>query len=156
MGLDFTFRIAETEKDIFKLIDFMRKQDLNYPNYQDWVSKSELEVKMGWKTGIIAISNGYVIGNVIWQPHKEIKEVREIKNLRIHPEFRERYFARFLMKQAEVENKDYSILMLDLREDHPDKNPLVYMLTSTDYKKNQVTNLYEPDIKDIVMIKKVA
>ena len=136
------------------LLDFIRLQDLNYPNYQDWVSRTESEIDMGYKTGVIAMSNRVVVGDIIWQPHKELPFVREIKNLRVHPAVRERYFARFLMKQAESEDKGkHDSLMLDLREDHPEKGPIMNMLLSMGYQKLCAVSLYDPNVMDIVMIK---
>ena len=156
MSFSFEFRTVETRKDLARLLTFVRKQDLHYPEYQDWVDRTETEVEMGWKTGVIALSNGHVVGDIIWQPHKEIIFVREIKNLRIHPSVRERYFAKFLIKQAETESRDYHALMLDLREDHPEKRPLMNMLVSMGYEKLYSVNLYDPNIRDIVMVKKAA
>jgi len=77
--------------------------------------------------------------------------------MRVHRSVRERYFARFLMKQAEAEDKrSYDIMMCDLREDHPEKIPLIRMLTSMGYRKIHAVNLYDPNVRDIVMIKKAA
>lgn len=157
MTFNFEFRTIETGRDLTRLLEFIRKQNLNYPGYQDWVDRTETEIEMGWKTGVIALSGGYVVGDIIWQPHKEIRGIREIKNLRVHPSVRERYFARFLMKQAEAENRqDYDLLMLDLREDHPEKIPLMNMLISMGYEKLYAVNLYDPNVRDIVMVKKAA
>jgi len=154
--LNFQFRTVESRRDLTRLLEFIRQQDLNYPSYQDWVARTEAEIEMGWKTGVIALSNNLVAGNIIWQPHKELKGVREIKNLRIHPSVRERYFARFLMKQAEVEDRDYHELMLDLRENHPEKIPLMNMLVSMGYVKLYAVNLYDQNVRDIVVVKKAA
>ncbi len=157
MSFDFRFRTVENRRDLLRLLDFLRVHDLNYPNYQDWVSRTEAEIEMGWKTGVIATGNGLVLGDVIWQPHKEIPRIREIKNMRVHPSFRERYFARFLMKQAEAEKReDYDVLMCDLREDHPEKRPIITMLTSMGYEQICAVSLYDPNMRDIVMMKKAA
>lgn len=155
MSFNFGFRTIENKKDLLSLIDFLRLQDLNYPNYQDWVLRAEAEIEMGWKTGVIAVSKGFVFGNIIWQPHKEIPKIREIKNMRVDPSVRDRYFARFLMKQAESERReDYDMLICDLREDHPEKRPLMRMLTSMGYEQINAVNLYDPNVRDLVMIKK--
>ena len=157
MSFNFQFRSVEDGKDIERLVNFLMVQDINYPNYQDWVEKARAEIIMGWKSGVIAVSNGIILGDVIWQPHKELPRIREIKNMRVHISVRKRYFARFLMKQAEAEGrKDYDLLMCDLREDHPEKKPLIRMLTSMAYRELYAVNLYDPGVKDIVMIKKAA
>ncbi len=154
---NFQFRTVETRRDLARLTDFLRVQDLNYPNYQDWVERAIAEIYFGYKTGVIAVSNGFVLGDILWQQHKELPRIREIKNMRVHRSVRERYFARFLMKQAEAEDKrSYDIMMCDLREDHPEKIPLIRMLTSMGYRKIHAVNLYDPNVRDIVMIKKAA
>ena len=155
--MDFQFRTIQDREDLVRLIGFIREQSQGYSNYQDWVSRTEAEIDMGYKTGIIALNCNHVVGDIIWQPHKELPRIREIKNMRVHPSVRGRYFARFFMKQAEAENPgDYDELMLDLREDHPDKIPLMRMLTSMGYEKIFAASLYDSNVKDIVMVKKVA
>ena len=157
MSFNFEFRTVESRRDLVKLLEFIRIQDLNYPNYQGWVSRTEAELEMGWKTGVVAVSNGVVLGDIIWQSHKELPRVREIKNLRVHPVVRGRYFARFLLRQAEIENRrDYDSLMLDLREDHPEKIAIIDILVAMGYEKLYAVNLYAPNIKDIVMLKNAA
>ena len=157
MTFNFAFRTVETRKDLLRLIDFLRIQDLNYPNYQDWVSRTEAELDNGWKTGVIALDCNRVLGDVLWQPHKQLPRVREIKNMRVHPSVRERYFARFLMKQAEVEDKEnFDSLMLDLREDHPERRPLMNMLVSMGYTKLCAVNLYDTNVRDVIMVKRAA
>ena len=157
MTFDFRFRTIQSRNDLLRLLDFLRRQDLNYPNYQDWVSRTESELEIGFKTGVIALDGCRVLGDIIWQPHKELPRIREIKNMRVHPNVRERYFARFLMKQAEAENRgSYDALMCDLREDHPEKAPLIKMMVSMGYEKICAVNLYDPNVRDIVMMKKAA
>ena len=60
------------------------------------------------------------------------------------------------MKQAEVEDRDYHELMLDLRENHPEKIPLMNMLVSMGYVKLYAVNLYDQNVRDIVVVKKAA
>ena len=155
MSFDFTFRTVETREDLSRLLEFIRSQNLNYPRYQDWVSRTESEIEGAYKTGVLAISNGFVVGDLIWQPHKELPKVREIKNLRIHPLVGRRYFASFLLRQAENEPGAFHELMVDFREDHPEMSLLERMFILTGYDRICTVNLYDPNVRDIVMIKKV-
>ena len=46
--------------------------------------------------------------------------------------------------------------MLDLRENHPEKMPLMNMLVSMGYVKLYAVNLYDQNVRDIVVVKKAA
>jgi len=104
---NFTFKNPQDKKDLSILVNFLIKQDLGYPNYEDWVQKAESEIDSGYKRAIMAFSNKHIVGDLIYQPHKTIPLVMELKNLRIHNEFKNRYFANFMLRQAEHESKGY-------------------------------------------------
>jgi len=150
MSFNFEFRSIGDNKDLSKLINFLSKQDLGYPNYQDWVMRAESELNMGYKKGTVAYSSGKVVGNLIYQKDKELGRIREIKNLRIHPEVRERYFASFLMRQAEFENKEeFDAIIIDCRKNHNILNFLLrigYVPIGNKY-------LYDNHSEDTIMIK---
>ena len=118
MAFDFEIRTVDSTKDIKQLINFLVRQDLGYPRYEEWVQKVEYEIDIGYKIGIAAFSNGHIIGDLVYQPHKELHGVREIKNLRIDPNFKRRDLAHFMLRQAEVEDfNEYESIITDVRED---------------------------------------
>lgn len=156
MTFNFGFRTVESAQDLGRLLDFLRTQELNYPEYQRWVERTEYEIWTGYKTGVIAVSNGLIVGDAIWQQHKELPDTREIKNIRIHPSVRERYFASFLLRQAETDGQGFSSLVLDYREDHPDREALSGVLISMGYQKLFTANLYDPTVRDVVMVKQMS
>src|SRR3989344_7617874 len=107
MSLDLTIRLISDEKDLRKLRHFLLGQALWYPNYERWVEDVCIpDISNNWKTAIIAYSNGHVVGDVIFQKHKQLPKTREIKNLRINPDYRRRDLAHFLIRQAEEEDKE--------------------------------------------------
>ncbi len=53
---------------------------------------------------MMSFSEGILVGDLIYQLHKEISNLLELKNIRIHPSIRNRYFAFFMLKQIEKEN----------------------------------------------------
>jgi len=151
MAFNFTFRSMESQRDLTMLIDFLMKQHLEYPNYEDWVQRAEHELETSYKTAILAFSNGHLVGDVIYQPHKELLRVRELKNMRIHPDVRRRYFAHFMLKQAEVEKKDeYDAIICDLHADQP---AMINLLHLFGYVSLTITPLYDKNMPDMVMIK---
>jgi UDP-N-acetylenolpyruvoylglucosamine reductase len=112
-----SFREPDSFSEVKLLADFLWKQDLGYPNYSDWVLRARNEIDLGYKKSIIAFDESRIVGNVVFQKHKEIPEIREIKNLRVSIDLRFRKFGSFLLKQAEwFESSNYSLLMADFRE----------------------------------------
>lgn len=152
MSFNFSFRFAEDTKDILNLERFLLKQELNYPNYGDWVFRAKQELLSGYKKSILAFSDGFLVGNLIYQPHKDLPRVRELKNLRVHPKLRERYFGAFMLKQAEKENQnEYDAIICDTRTD---RIQIVNLLKNFGYETLLKIPLYDSNIEDMIMIKK--
>lgn len=151
MNFNFSFRTAEETRDLKKIIDFLAKQDLGYPGYDEWVQRAEAELRMGWKTGILALSEGRVVGDLIYQAHKTMPRVRELKNLRVHPEVRDRYFARFMLRQAELGlGTEFDLILCDARETQVEP---IRFLASCGYRQIAKLNLYDEHSLDVVMAK---
>jgi len=151
MGFNFNFRTVDGNKDLELLVDFMIKQHLKYPHYDDWVQRAEHEIRQGRKTAILAYSDGILAGDLIYQPHKQLPRVRELKNLRIHPALRRRYFAHFMLKQAEAENRqDYDAIICDARSDQKE---MINLMSLMGYSPVISVPLYEGNVNDVVMIK---
>lgn len=104
MGFEFTFRELGDAGDLDKLTCFLIKQDLGYPGYRRWVERAKAEIEAEYKTAGLAFSSGTLVGDILWQPHKQFPKVRELKNLRVHPSVSHRCVAKFLLRQAEVTN----------------------------------------------------
>ena len=151
MGFDFRFREVDSTRDLKMLVDFLMKQTLGYPGYEDWVQKTEHEIDVGYKKTIMAFSGSHLVGDCIFQSHKDLPRTRELKNLRIHPEVRNRYFGVFMLKQAEVENKkDYDVIICDARTDRHD---VANLLTFMGYTPLMSTSLYDRNAVDTVYLK---
>lgn len=150
MSFDFRFRFLEEEKEIKQLKEFLLKQSLNYPNYEDWVERVMIEVDLGYKRTILAFNDNILVGNVIFQPHKNLSRIMELKNIRIHPALRRRYFGFFMLRQAEAESQDYDAIICDTRSDRID---ILNMLKLCNYKELLRTPLYDPNLEDIVLLK---
>ncbi|MBD3259814.1 hypothetical protein GF371_04270 [Candidatus Woesearchaeota archaeon] len=151
MGFDFRFRLADSTNDISLLIDFLSLQDLGYPKYQDWVQRAEQELYGGQKTGILAFSNNRLVGDLVFQPHKELPRTRELKNIRVHPKLRGRYFANFMLRQAEIEGRDdYDLILCDARTD---QHAMINLLRISGYVPIATVQLYDGNAEDVVMAK---
>ena len=151
MGFDFRFRHVEDAKDRGKLAKFLEAQNLSYPNYGDWIERAMVDLYRGYKSSIIALSNGVLVGNCIFQPHKQFPRIREVKNMRVHPNLRGRYFGVFMLRQAEVENRgNYDAMITDIRSNQPE---LIKMALFCGYTKLTRIPLYEHHLEEVVMVK---
>ena len=116
MSFDFRFKTIEDEKELKLLLNFLIKQDLGYPNYEEWVQKSEYEIEKGLKIPILGLSGNELVADLIYQKHKELSNSLEIKNCRVISPLRYRDFARFMFKQVEIEAKrKYDSIVCDVR-----------------------------------------
>ncbi len=151
MAFNFSFSTINAERDIKGLIDFIHLQDLGYPSYHAWVERAEHELISGYKGAIIARSGSGIVGNLIYQDHKSMKETLEIKNMRVHPELRMRGFGRFLLDQANYLARSYKMMICDLRSDQQGARKT---LEKAGFRKIALIPLYD-DTPDIVMVKEV-
>ncbi len=152
MGFNFYFTLASDEKDVRKLNKFLLKQPLDYPNYGDWVDKTKQEMLSGYKKSILAFSDDILVGDLVFQAHKQFPRVKELKNLRVHPKLQQRYFASFMLKQAEKENElDYDAIICDTRSDRVE---VMRALKFNGYAELIRASFYDKNIEDVVMVKK--
>jgi len=150
-GFNFQFRHPDSVSDIHRVIDFLAKQPLGYPKYCAWVQRTEAELQTGYKQVIMALSDNHLVGDLVYQKHKQLPRVREIKNLRVHPELRRRDFAHFMLRQAEEhERQKFDALLIDSRTDNPS---MIEFLTFCGYTPIAQTPLYDSNCPDVVMIK---
>jgi len=153
MWFNFNFRLIDSEKDIQNLIKFISEQPLNYKGYNDWVERIIEEFHYGYKQSILAFSDGVLVGNLIYQNHKDFSRIRELKNLRVDSRVQGRYFSQFMIKQAEIEGrKNYDVIICDIRSD---RKGIIKLFKSMNYEELIQAPLYQKDISDIVLIKKL-
>ena len=151
MSFDFRFRYVEDTKDRNRLAKFLEAQSLSYPNYGDWVERAIVDLDRGYKSSIIALSNDVLVGDCIFQPHKQFPRIREVKNMRVHPNLRRRYFGVFMLKQAEAENHgEYDAIIIDIRSNQPET---IEMTQFCGYTELARIPLYEPHLEEVVMVK---
>ena len=96
--MDFNFRLIDCEKDIDNLIKFILEQPLNYKGYDDWIQKIIEEFHCSYKQSVLAFSDEVLVGNLIYQNHKEFPRIKELKNLRVEPRVQGRYFSQFMIR----------------------------------------------------------
>lgn len=72
MVFDFRFKVVDCTKELKLLVDFLIKQDLGYPDYENWVQRSEDEIEKGLKISIISLYEDKIVADLIYQEHKEL------------------------------------------------------------------------------------
>lgn len=145
----FTFSGLKSKSQLRDLVDFLILQNLGYPDYENWVQKSESELDSGYKKAILAFSDGELVGNLVYQPHKSLQGLLEIKNLRVDGRYRMRDFGRFMLKQVEVENSNFLGVIGDVR---PEMRETIRFMEECGYKRVAAVDLYDGK-KDIVVVK---
>jgi len=151
MSFNFQFSSLQDTRELKGLISFLAKQDLNYPHYDEWVQKTEYELDAGYKKAIMAFSAGKLVGDLVYQNHKEISRFLEIKNMRIHPDLKLRDFARFMLKQAEVETSGkYDAIIVDC---HSNQSDVIKFLESCNYWPIKSIPLYDKNNLEVVFVK---
>lgn len=150
--MDFRFQSLQDESEVKSLEHFLRLQSLGYPRYQDWVTRAREELLSSYKRAILAFSEGRIVGDLIPQQHKTFPRVREIKNLRVHPKIRNRYFGAFMLKQAEETDKSsYDAIIGDIRSDQIEA---LNLFKISGYEELARTSLYEDEAKEIIVVKR--
>lgn len=140
------------ESEIIRTVDFISKIPLSYPNYDNWVQRAEAELLQGYKQTILAFSDKRIVGDLIYQPHKQIQGVLELKNMRIDERLRRRDFGHFMLRQAETEARKlgYLAMLIDIRPNRQDV--IAFLMFSGFFQINRIP-LYDSNEEDIVMMK---
>lgn len=152
MALDLTIRAVSDEKELSGLRTFLLGQALWYPNYERWVEEVCIpDIENNWKTAIVAYSSRHIVGDAIFQKHKQLPRAREIKNIRINPEYRRRDLAHFLIRQVEEESRElFDRIILDTDT----KNTgIARFLTFCGYRPIMRLPLYSEHNLDIIFSK---
>ncbi|MEK6879294.1 MAG: GNAT family N-acetyltransferase [Nanoarchaeota archaeon] len=138
-------------KDLRLLMNFLASQGLDYRGFDSWLQRSEQELTSGFKQAVVAYNEGKIVGDVVYQPEKNLSGFLEIKNVRIDKNLRMRDFARFMLKQIEVEcSGKYMAMIVDARQNNYD-----FIEFAKRFGFISVANLplYDKDILDVTMIK---
>lgn len=153
MSFYYTFTDLQDMRQVRELIDFMASQDLNYPYYNDWLQKTESQIEKGEKRAILAFSEGKLVADLVTQTCRDngLGFLIEIKNGRVHPELRDRYFMRFMLRQLykECEGK-YDGLIGDVRAN---QTSTIDYLVHEGFIPIAKTTLYETAMEEVTLFK---
>lgn len=126
----------------------------DYPDFVDWLHKAHGELQRGQKRAVVCLEGPDVLGSVIYQPHRALKGVLELKNISVRPEARGRLLASFLLRQAELAG--VALGLHTVVTDAKARNTGIRrFLLSQRYRARDTTDLYGLGAGDDVVYTKV-
>lgn len=127
----------------------------DYPDYGDWVQKVWSQLRSEEKRALVGVSGRRVVGAVVYQPHRALPGVLEVKNLTVRPDVQGRHMASFLLRNAEVEGvRDFGSREVTL--DAKARNAAIRaFLLRNGYAVSGVRDLYGLRAGDDVVFRKV-
>ena len=154
MSFNFNIKSVQSLDDIKETERFLLRQDLyrfGYPGYEDWVARTVLEIESKYKSAYLCYESGVLAADLIHQPHKELPYLREIKNMRVVPGWQFRGIARFLFRQAEVDEvQGVHGLICDVRATETET---IKFLLNLGYFRLMDLPIYDRHHDDVVLIK---
>lgn len=114
-----------------------------YPDYDAWLEKVHRELRTEQKRALVAFAHGAVCGATIYQRHKQLADVLEMKNITVRPEEQGRLIASFLMRNTEVEGlRDFPGITSVVCDAKADNVPIRSFLLKHRYLPVGQTDLY--------------
>jgi len=150
--MDFNFRLADSEKDIDRLANFLLPRPLNYRGYTNWLERAIEELYLEYKQAAMGFSYGYLVASLMFQPHKSIKGFCELKNARTLEEFQGGKIQSLMRRQVEIlaKKQGYWVVQGDARADRLD---IILPLLADGYKEVARADLYNEGYEDVVLVK---
>ena len=140
--------ITEPE-EIRQLYDFIKACPLDYPNYLTWVDKCFIELEQGYKKAFAYKINDNIVGNIIFQMHKEYPHVLELKNCRVEPEYRRQKIFTELYNLVEKYARDYGFKSI-ICDTHSDNTIMIKTMEALGFKRKGEETLYSPRLETIL------
>lgn len=106
--MDFRFTTDYPTSRIDEIVSYIAGPRLwvprsDYPDFDDWASRVDRELRKDLKRAVIATSYHDIVGVIIYQRHKKDRQAVEIRNITVRPDVRGRYLASFLLRNTEIE-----------------------------------------------------
>ncbi len=150
-------RLITDPKEINAVYEFLKSQDLDYPQYDEWCRKAKREMELGYKK-IIAIyskdksGNSFVIGELVFQQHKTDSSMIELKNLRVDRQYRNKKICTALLADVETYAREqgYKKIICDASSNSED---IVAVMTKRSYRIEAKESLYTAKRIDVILAK---
>lgn len=146
-------KLITDQEEIEAIYSYIKKFPLDYPNYFDWLEKCKEELEAGYKKGFYARnSEQKIIGSIIFQPHKQEKQILEIKSMRVSPEYQRRRVGSILYNLVEeyaYENR-FGKIQVDA---HADNSSIIQFFATKGFNIEAQESLYSPSKMEVILSK---
>ncbi|HYD03830.1 MAG TPA: GNAT family N-acetyltransferase [Alphaproteobacteria bacterium] len=145
--------LSNNREDILRIYEFIRSQNLNYPQYEEWAKKCRDELLTGYKKAfVIKNKNGKLIGSLIVQKHKSDSSVLEMKNARIASGYENKGHFKQLYLAAEryAREKNYKKIVCD---SHMENFKMISSLHKVGFIIESKENIYTPKNLEVILTK---
>jgi hypothetical protein len=155
--MGFYFTPLQDMSQLRQLIDFMASRNIRYPHFDDWLQKTDIQLERGDKQAYLAFSGRKLISNLVFQTCRDsgLGHLIEIKNAGTHPELRDRYIMKFMLRQlCKDHERRYDGIIGDIRADQTDT--LSYFINEEEFMPIAKTSLYEKSMEEITIFKSLG
>jgi ribosomal protein S18 acetylase RimI-like enzyme len=149
----FRAKIAENNNEINKVYDFVKQFPLSYPNYYSWIEKCKIELEKNQKKAFFVINDeDKIVGSVIFQRHKEEKQVLEIKNFRVDSNYERQEIGSLLEREVVKYGKENEFEEIQI--DSHKGEPIIKFMKKRGYELKGEECLYDERI-EVILRKKI-
>lgn len=146
-------QLLTNSEEIQGVYDFIKQFPLDYPDYFQWIEKCRSELQLGYKHSFYATnSGGQVIGSIIFQPHKQDKQILELKNLRVGLQFEQQGIGSLLEALTELYAKEQGYKRIQ-GDAHPE-NSVIDFMKKRGYRIEAQESLYTAK-KEAILVKDI-
>ena len=133
-----------------KLYEFVMGMPFDYPDYDEWVKKCYRELQLGYKQALVCLLGDEIIGNLIFQQHKEDPLSLELKNSRVNPKHRRKRVFTRLYRNVEryAIEKGFSRIVGDT---HADNNGVIKTSIRLGFHLESTERLYDGRLESILV-----
>jgi len=141
-------------EEIRQIYEFIKKFPEDYPSYFDWVEQCFEELDSGYKKAFFCESeyNGNIIGNLIFQKHKQDPTILEMKNGRIEPKYRRKKIFTDMYYELERYARDEGFKRI-IGDCHESNISVIKTLESLGFTPDSIETIYDSKTKEIIFKK---
>ena len=149
---NFLVRKINPLNEIEELYQFIKRHHLNYPNYFSWIERCKKELEQGIKSAFCAYVSDKIVGNIIFQRHKEDNTILEIKNFRVLLKFQNQGVGSKLLLEVEnfAKREKFKRMQIDT---HDDNLQLIDFLKKKGFKIDGEAYLYTNSQVEVILSK---
>lgn len=145
-------KLLTNTEEINELYNFIQKYPLNYPNYSEWLLKCKRELELGYKKALVYKKDNEIIGNLIFQPHKQDSSLLELKNGRVNDNYKRKKIFSKLIKQVTLYARENNFKKI-IADAHEDNTGVIETLQSLGFSMESYENLYTNNQIEVVLAK---